>query len=287
MIQFYETFRRDGYVHLRGAYIGASRSRLQSECAALLERASRLLVAANYDPLQLARLYSERCDEPIVVPEVDHPAQVCRVEYLAGCSEYFRVDVATRLAGLILQELSQNVVLFKDKCNVKLPQGGGYTPHQDVTAYRHFGPQFHITAAIMIDPATAANGCLEMAPNYLSQVPMTETVNTPFGRLPLLPSYVGGPRNGDILEEIAKTLDWQVLEAEPGDVILFDSFVPHRSKPNRSHGSRRVLFFTFNLTEDGSHYEAYYRAKRGDPGNPMFHVSTPTVHSQREVRPVV
>ncbi|MHC8440774.1 MAG: hypothetical protein ACYYK0_01015 [Candidatus Eutrophobiaceae bacterium] len=39
--------------------------------------------------------------------------------------------------------------------------------------------------------------------------------------------------------------DYQICPiAEPGDVIFFDSFTPHRSKLNNSHQVRRVLYLT-------------------------------------------
>ena len=40
--------------------------------------------------------------------------------------------------------------------------------------------------------------------------------------------------------------------------------------------TRRAMFFTFNVVEDGEHYEDYYALKRADFGNPKFHVATPT-----------
>ena len=36
------------------------------------------------------------------------------------------------------------------------------------------------------------------------------------------------------------------------------------------------MFFTFNVIEDGEHYEDYYALKRADFGNPKFHIATPT-----------
>ena len=48
----------------------------------------------------------------------------------------------------------------------------------------------------------------------------------------------------------------------PVYIILFDSFVPHRSGPNLSNGSRRVIYLTYNLSDEGDYYEEYFASKR-------------------------
>ena len=49
---------------------------------------------------------------------------------------------------------------------------------------------------------------------------------------------------------------------EPGDVLFFDALTPHRSGPNNSPGSRRVLYLTYNRLSEGDHSRAYFRDKR-------------------------
>jgi ectoine hydroxylase-related dioxygenase (phytanoyl-CoA dioxygenase family) len=51
------------------------------------------------------------------------------------------------------------------------------------------------------------------------------------------------------------------VETAPGDVILFDSFVPHASADNLTDRPRRVLYLTYNRASDGDHRAAYYRDK--------------------------
>ena len=46
-----------------------------------------------------------------------------------------------------------------------------------------------------------------------------------------------------------------------GDVAFFDSFVPHRSGPNSTDSSRRVLYVTYNKLSEGYAYESYYADK--------------------------
>ncbi len=55
--------------------------------------------------------------------------------------------------------------------------------------------------------------------------------------------------------------EYAVLELDPGDVVIFDCFVPHGSPPNHSDRCRRNLFLTFNRESAGDLHEAYYEEK--------------------------
>jgi ectoine hydroxylase-related dioxygenase (phytanoyl-CoA dioxygenase family) len=47
-----------------------------------------------------------------------------------------------------------------------------------------------------------------------------------------------------------------------GDVVFFDSYVPHASRPNLTRDPRRVLYVTYNRASDGDHRVSYYADKR-------------------------
>jgi 2-aminoethylphosphonate dioxygenase len=47
-----------------------------------------------------------------------------------------------------------------------------------------------------------------------------------------------------------------------GDVVFFDSYVPHASRPNLTREQRRVLYVTYNRASDGDHRVSYYADKR-------------------------
>jgi ectoine hydroxylase-related dioxygenase (phytanoyl-CoA dioxygenase family) len=131
------------------------------------------------------------------------------------------------------------VVLFKEKINFKMPGAPGFKAHQDQQAgWSRYAPLF-LTALVTIDPATIENGCLEMAP--------------------------GRHREGLIGEEWKplgeEGLDLQPVPTLPGDVIFFDSYAPHASKPNFTTTPRRILYLTYNLAAEGDHREAYYAEK--------------------------
>jgi ectoine hydroxylase-related dioxygenase (phytanoyl-CoA dioxygenase family) len=270
-----EAYHRASYC-IVGQYINRDMLRqVREECLALEAR-------SGPEPARFGHHDPGRADflgpSPVFVPEVDSPSQLCRMEYLAGSSSYIAITLVPLLAAACKHLLGRSVLLFKDKCNFKNPGGGPYPPHQDIAAYRHFPPTYYLTAALMLDDTTRENGCLEFAQDYLSACDGACILATPLGNFPILPHYLGGPQNGNITEEAVRQLHWTPQEASAGDVILLDAFVPHRSAANGTLHRRQILFFTFNLSTEGDHYEVYYMQKKSDPDNPIFHVSTPSLH---------
>lgn len=131
------------------------------------------------------------------------------------------------------------VVLFKDKINFKMPGGPGFKAHQDQQAgWSRYAPIF-VTAMVSIDPAMLENGCLEVAPGRHREGLLGEEWNP--------------------LDETGLAL--RPVPTDPGDVIFFDSFVPHASKPNFTDRPRRILYQTHNLASDGDHRHRYYAEK--------------------------
>jgi 2-aminoethylphosphonate dioxygenase len=151
---------------------------------------------------------------------------------------------APRFQDLLAALCGEPVVLFKDKINLKLPGGAGFAPHQDAPAYLHFGVEHHLTVMVPVDPFTADNGCLEMAVGQNARV--------------ILPSNPDGTVRADVMAG----LHLEPITAAPGDVIVFDAWVPHRSGPNRSPGPRRSYYLTFNPASAGDQRAAYYVRKR-------------------------
>jgi hypothetical protein len=132
------------------------------------------------------------------------------------------------------------VVLFKDKINFKMPGGPGFKAHQDQQAGWGRYANLFVTALVTIDAATLQNGCLEMAAGRHHEGLIGEEWNP--------------------LDESGLAL--MPIPTMPGDVIFFDSYAPHASKPNFTAQPRRLLYLTYNLACDGDHREAYYRDKR-------------------------
>ncbi len=138
--------------------------------------------------------------------------------------------------------LGEEAVLFKDKINFKLPGSGGFEPHQDVQAGWDRYAALHISMLVSIDPATQENGCLEIAGGWHDRGLIGESWK------PL----------GDEVPDAA----YQSCPTQVGDVVIFDSFVPHRSFANSTNAARRILYVTYNRLSAGDHRQAYYADKR-------------------------
>jgi ectoine hydroxylase-related dioxygenase (phytanoyl-CoA dioxygenase family) len=54
------------------------------------------------------------------------------------------------------------------------------------------------------------------------------------------------------------------VPTEPGDLLLFDSFAPHASKPNLTDAPRRILYLTYNLASEGDQRVRYFAEKRAN-----------------------
>lgn len=173
----------------------------------------------------------------------DGPA-LARSEDLIGSHAHLRplicegpvLEMATALLG-------EPAVLYKEKINHKRPGGAGFAPHQDATAYRFV--DHHVSCMVPVDPATSASGCLSVVSGAHEGLVPTED-------------------GGRILPSVADGLDWEVAEVEPGDVLWFDSYTPHRSGTNTSDRPRRALYLTYNAASAGDFRDIYYADKRAE-----------------------
>ncbi len=167
-----------------------------------------------------------------------------RIEYFdafhAGLSQFMHgPDMLGRASALF----GEPAVLYKEKVNFKMPGGQGFEPHQDMQAgWQDYGA-LHLTAMVSIDPATEANGCLELAPGHNRRGLIGELWK------PLTEQQLDG-------------VTFEKVPTEPGDAIFFDSFAPHRSAANLSDERRRILYITYGRAAEGDHRESYFADKR-------------------------
>ena len=148
-----------------------------------------------------------------------------------------------KLLGHVSDLFGELAVLFKDKINFKMPGGDGFKPHQDQQAGWGVYARLFVTALVSIDEATEENGCLEMAAGHHKK------------------GLVG--REWTPLTDANMTdIRFVAYPTKPGDVVFFDSFVPHRSGPNLTDQPRRVLYVTYNRRSEGDHRARYYADKR-------------------------
>lgn len=217
---------RDGYLVVRGFFDA-------NEVADVLAW-TETVIAAPEVPGRHMVYYEDSLTEP-------GRRVVQRIENFCPFHPGFDALVRSgRLLAWTSALMRSRAVLFKEKINFKMPGADGFKAHQDQQAgWTKYAPVF-VTALVTIDPATIENGCLEMAP--------------------------GRHRDGLIGEEWSPLaedgLDLVPVPTAPGDVIFFDSFAPHASKPNLTDKPRRILYLTYNAHEYGDHRIQYFADKR-------------------------
>lgn len=170
---------------------------------------------------------------------------LCRVENFIPFHQDLRNFICSATIFSILEQLmGEPAVLFKEKINAKLAGGSGFGAHQDAPAFITFGQKYHITMMVAVDDANVNNGCME----FSNPVKVYET----------LPQAPGGT----ISEEVEAALPWHTLEAKAGDIVFFNSYIPHRSPANLSEHSRRAMYITYNRKSEGERRDDYFTDKR-------------------------
>lgn len=220
-------FHETGYLHLTDVFSPAQVARLQAAAGRL---------AALPETPGAAMKYFERGggDE----------RQLCRVEdFLAYEPVLGKLIDGPLLLNWLGQLMGEPACLFKEKVNFKLPGGAGFEPHQDAPAFTSFGQDYHITVMLSFDATTTANGCLELVSGRWDET------------LPL---------TGELTIDAATvdSLAWQPLPTAPGDIVLFHSYLPHRSGANDTTRARRALYATYNRASQGDVRDDYFAAKR-------------------------
>jgi predicted HD phosphohydrolase len=156
---------------------------------------------------------------------------------------------------LVSQVYGTDALLFKDKLNFKMPGGAGFLCHQDATAYSTGNlASHHVSAMVAIDKATKENGCLEVAPGLHKQGILKNNEGVTDGQL-------------------EKEFEFIDILTNPGDVVLFDSYLPHRSGPNRSDKPRQLAYLTYNAATEGDFHQEYYAMKLKNMDNGQMSIN--------------
>jgi len=168
------------------------------------------------------------------------------------CHRYIQ-DLVSKVVGI-------DMVLYKEKLNLKPAGGSGFAPHLDTPSLRiafgENGPQTFCTVMVAIDDMTEINGCLKVYPGRWTEEHHISTI---------LPKKDGNP-DGDgragaippnsIADEESSFIP---LICKGGTIIVFNGWIPHRSSINRSPFSRRAVFLTYNPKIEGDFHTKYYQ----------------------------
>lgn len=220
-------FQRDGFLLVRGFYD-------QKEMKQITDWVDEVQAYPDA-PGKYQRYYETLLNDV-------HRRMLNRLENFAPYHEGFERLFHGRLEQAVSELFGEAAVLFKEKINFKLPGGGGFEPHQDHQAGWLSYCQICISALIGVDEATRENGCLEVAAGQHHRGMFKEWE--------------------PLSEKDMQGMLFVAYPTRPGDVIFFDSFAPHRSKPNLSNKPRRLMYVTYNRRSEGDHRVQYYADKR-------------------------
>ena len=170
---------------------------------------------------------------------------LCRIENFLDYEPLLAEILEGSSTKALLRQLTgEEVCLFKEKINFKKAGARGFVAHQDAPAFDLFGLKFHVTMMLSIDETNMCNGCLEFAKvkNSNELLPMKSDLT--------------------LSDRVIPESDWVPLETNAGDLVVFGSYLPHRSGINSTNHSGRALYATYNRFLDGKWREQYFSKKR-------------------------
>ena len=156
------------------------------------------------------------------------------------------------LVAIAETALGGPVNVMKEKLIYKWPGTAGFGPHRDqsyTTPKSGVPGNEVITISIAIDPAPSAAGPTEFFPALTHH----ETA-----------AALDEPR--DLNEADLLNIESRMPETMPGDVILFDGQIPHRSGWNVSNASRRVYMISYVPARYPTAREKYYAGRIKEQG---------------------
>lgn len=167
---------------------------------------------------------------------------LCRTENFVNSHAGFDALLRGPKIVSILDQLAQEpMCLFKEKINYKLAGSGGFAPHIDATAYTHVKDIKHLTILLAVDETNMRNGGLEVVDgSHLLSVPVSKADNC------IEPKWVAAQR-------------WRPVELAPGELLVFGSYLAHRSGPNTSAKDRKAIYATYNCKREGDLHDNYYK----------------------------
>jgi hypothetical protein len=161
-------------------------------------------------------------------------------------SVFRRLALDPRVLSIAARLLADRPALFKDKLIFKPPGMRGYDTHQDYAYWQWLPapPASLLTVVIGIDAADSKNGALELFPGRHHRL------------------FTAPGEELDIDESDTDLGSGELVLTAPGDIVIFQALVPHRSGVNRSVSPRRQLFFSYSARHFGDLYQFYYEHRR-------------------------
>lgn len=223
-----DQLRQRGWVHVPGYLSVAQLSDLRAEAqAAASDAPANPACAYFYDRLGAG------------------PDRLARIEGLAAAlPSVLSGPIGRRMQQDAARCLDAPVQPFKEKLNLRYPGSPGYAPHQDAARWDRHGSRF-LSFGLFLAPSDAERGGFEMV-----------TQGGPWGRLQ--------NDRGDLDEAAYLALPRVEVKARPGDALILDGDVPHRTTDNRSGDTILHVLFTYVSGAAPGARDRYYADQRQD-----------------------
>lgn len=188
--------------------------------------------------------------------QIQERRTLTRLENFVDHHEGWKTLVHGYLRECITAVCGTEMVLYKEKLNLKPPGGSGFAPHLDTPSLRvalgDSGPQTFVTVMVAIDNMTPENGCLRMFKGEWTETNHCELIP------PSDDNPDAGGREGAVPLDVADSLDFEDITCQGGDIVAFNGWTPHRSAANASAFPRRAVFLTYNPATEGDFHQRYY-----------------------------
>ena len=197
---------------------------------------------------EVSKIESDRADLGYYEENVLNKREevLIRIEQITDLSDKIKKILNKKEVNETLSSMFEGpYTLFKDKVNFKYPGCREDTLHQDQQAGWTEYSDYFVTMCVALDTNTAKNSPLQF-PNKDSYSHKKVILGNDWEPL----------RSNEFT-----ILPMEETYMNPGDVIFFDSFVPHGSDMNSSNLSRRNLFITYASSEFDHLREEYYKSK--------------------------
>ena len=173
-----------------------------------------------------------------------------------------------KIVTLLNKIMQEDMILFKDKYNVKPPKGEGFYAHYDgifiwndekgikQKGWHKYATEF-FNVLIAIDKCDEGNGTLEVSNEIHSSMTFEQMLDQTYKN--------GTPQ---LKQEVEDDITFYKVDLNPGDIVFFSNRCPHRSEKNNSETrTRRILYFTYNKLKDGDNYNQYFSDKASSNKN--------------------
>lgn len=107
----------------------------------------------------------------------------------------------------------------------------------------------HLTILLAVNAADISNGCMEVVKgSHKMRIPISS--------------------DNCIDPNWTETQQWTPVELDVGQILVFGSYLAHKSATNRSSKDRKALYATYNRASDGDHHG------RSELPSGFLHIST-------------